>query len=147
MNPNELESILRELEQEPALQEMKRYIQHGRVTTYAHCRRVARTCYILNQRLRLGADRRALVRAAMLHDFYLYDWHERDASHKWHGFRHADAAVRNARRYFSVGDVEREAISCHMWPLNLSRLPRRREAWILCLADKYCSLAETLFHR
>ena len=34
-------------------------------------------------------------------------------------------------------------IAKHMFPLTL-RPPRFRESWIVCLADKWCALEETL---
>ena len=142
-----IEGILRDLKEDAAVLRMKRFIQHGRVSTYEHCERVAQLSYWLNRKLHLHADERALLRGAMLHDFFLYDWHEIDDSHKWHGFQHAGVARKNAVKHFGVGKREQQVIQSHMWPLNLTQLPRCREAWIVCLADKCCSLRETLFER
>jgi uncharacterized protein len=131
----------------PVAQQMHRFVQHGQVSTFQHCADVSRMCFWLNRRLHLGADERTLVRGAFLHDFYLYDWHDKDPAHRLHGFRHAQRALENAQRHFALNHKEREMIRCHMWPLNLRSLPRSREAAILCLSDKICALHETLFQR
>lgn len=131
----------------PKARQMRCYIQHGSITTYRHCADVTRMCFWLNRRFHLGADESTLVRGAFLHDLYLYDWHEKDGDHKWHGFHHADRALENADNFFQLNAKERQMIYCHMWPLNLTRLPRSREAAILCLSDKLCALRETLFCR
>ena len=81
-----------------------------------------------------------------MHDYFQYDWHERDNSHRWHGFIHARRAMKNAERDFSVNEVERNMIDTHMFPLNL-RLPRYRESVILTIADKICSFQETTARR
>ena len=94
-----------------------------------------------------SADVKSLVVGAFLHDFYLYDWHEKDDSHKWHGFSHAHTALLNADARFALTDKERDIIAHHMWPLNLTKLPRCREALLVCLVDKYCSTVETLTMR
>ena len=60
---------------------------------------------------------------------------------------HAKAACLNARRYFHIDDRTSRVISCHMWPLNPEKIPRSREEWIVCIADKCVSLHETLFKR
>ena len=83
----------------------------------------------------------------MLHDFYLYDWHVQDGTHRWHGFHHPERAAENAARYIGVSEKEAEIIRYHMWPLTLRHAPSSREAWIVCIADKLCSLEETLFRR
>lgn len=142
-----LRELLKGTSDAPAAQKMRRFKQHGRVTTYRHCADVTRMCFLLNRRLHLGADERTLVRGAFLHDLYLYDWHDKDAAHKWHGFHHADKALENADRYFRLNPKERGMIYSHMWPLNLTRVPRSREAVILCVADKLCALRETLLCR
>ena len=142
-----LRALLKGTADTPAAQRMRRFKQHGSVTTYRHCTDVTRMCFLLNRRLHLGADERSLVRGAFLHDLYLYDWHDKDASHKWHGFHHADKALENADRYFRLSQKERGMIYSHMWPLNLTRVPRSREALILCVADKLCALRETLLRR
>jgi uncharacterized protein len=127
---------------------MKRYVQHGSVSTYQHCISVTRLSQRIDRLLHLHSDRRTLTTGAMLHDFYLYDWHHKDGgTHRLHGFRHADTAARNARAYFHIDDRVRHVIECHMWPLNLTRIPHSREAWIVCAADKAVSLYETLFRR
>ena len=38
-------------------------------------------------------------------------------------------------------------IVSHMWPLNITKVPKSREALILCVADKCIALRETLFER
>lgn len=131
----------------PKVQEMKNYIQHGNVSTYEHCRSVARVSFFLNRRLHFGADEKTLAVGAFLHDFYLYDWHNGDEGHGLHGFSHAHTACQNAIKEFRIGEHEQEVISSHMWPLNITRLPKSREAWIVCMADKYVSTKETLLMR
>lgn len=127
--------------------EMKNYIQHGQVSTYDHCRSVTRVSFFLNRRLHLGANEKALAVGAFLHDFYLYDWHIPGKSEGLHGYTHSECARRNAVREFKIGLLEQEIIRTHMWPLNLTKIPRCREAWIVCLADKFVSTRETLFLR
>ena len=126
---------------------MKNFCQHGSVSTYKHVMYVTRVCYYLNKHFRLGADVKSLVVGAFLHDFYLYDWHEKDDSHKWHGFSHAHTALLNADARFSLNEKEKDIIAHHMWPLNLTKLPRSREALLVCFVDKYCSTIETLTMR
>lgn len=143
----ELERLLEKYQSDSRVQEMKNYIQHGAVTTYIHCVNVARVSFWMNRHFHLKANEAVLAVGAFLHDFYLYDWHEPDDSHRLHGYFHADVACRNAMKYFNIGEHEQHIIRCHMWPLNITRLPRTREALIVCLADKYCSTLETLLQR
>ncbi|MEY8332286.1 HD family phosphohydrolase [Lachnospiraceae bacterium 47-T17] len=142
-----LDALLRELRRHPKVQEMKRYIQHGAISTYDHVERVTQMCFALNRRWKLGADEERLVRGAFLHDFYLYDWHVNDKSHRLHGYHHPDKSCANAVKYFQIGPAEQSMIRTHMWPLTISRLPCSKEAWILCLVDKYVSTAETVTMR
>jgi len=137
-----------ELKNNADVRRMKNYIQHGRITTFKHCERVAAMSYYLNRRFRLHADNRIMLTAAMLHDFYLYDWHDDDnGEHNWHGYIHANTALKNAKRLLNISLPEQRIIYSHMWPLNITRVPKTREAWIVCLADKYISAKETLFER
>ena len=139
----QLYAILQQYDENPQVQRMREFIQHGDVTTYQHCKNVVRVSFWLNRRLHLHADETSLAVGAFLHDFYLYDWHHKDANHTLHGFRHADRALKNASVRFRLNRIERDIIRTHMWPLNLTRIPRTRESAIVCLADKLCSLAET----
>lgn len=118
------------------------FIQHGTTSVFHHSVAVAYASFWIARRLRVSVDEKTLIRGALLHDYFLYDWHEKEASHKWHGFFHAAKALQNAREDFELNEVEQNMILRHMFPLNLIP-PRYKEAWILCCADKLCSGRET----
>lgn len=123
--------------------EMQKYCQHGHTSTYEHCLAVAHYSYRFCRRLNIRADIRSIVRGALLHDLFLYDWHIPHESHRLHGFYHPEKAAANAKKYFTLSKKEEDIIATHMWPLTLRKLPRHREAAIVCLIDKACSLFET----
>ena len=124
---------------------MEASIQHGRVTTWEHSVGVATTALAIASFLRLGVRREQMVRAALLHDYFLYDWHE--PGHTAHATMHPVLALRNALQDFELSDVEKNAIAAHMWPLPPGRVPKSREALLVSLADKWCSAVETIARR
>ncbi|MDP4109587.1 MAG: HD domain-containing protein [Bacillota bacterium] len=121
---------------------MEAFLQHGKTTCLGHCLKVAGLSYIVSKKLNLRCDNKSLIRGALLHDFFLYDWHEKDASHRLHGFSHPKTALRNAELYFTLNNKERDIIAKHMWPLTL-KPPKCREAFLVCVVDKCCAAFET----
>lgn len=126
---------------------LKTFIQHGNVTVFEHSIHVALCAIKLNRKLGINARERQMVRGALLHDYFLYDWHDGEAPGnihpKLHGFYHPGIALKNATRDFALSEREKEIIRKHMWPLTV-KPPRCREAWVVCMADKYASTLETL---
>ena len=66
----------------PGMQIAKENMQHGSVSVFEHSVCVALVCLWLVHRLHLKVNQRALVRGALLHDYFLYDWHTPDPAHK-----------------------------------------------------------------
>lgn len=127
------------------------FLQHGGISVRSHCLSVAECSLLIEEKLnRLGirCQERDLVRGALLHDYFLYDWHGTPSGdhRRLHGFFHPGVALRNASREYALSERERDIIAKHMWPLTFWP-PLCREAWIVTAADKYCSLRETLFCR
>jgi uncharacterized protein len=123
-------------------QKTKQLRQHGDVTVFEHSLSVAEKSLEISRKLHIKVDAESMVKVALLHDYFLYDWHDKNHP-KLHGFRHATIAANNAMRDFGLTKKEYRAIRTHMFPLNL-RLPTSREAFILTLADKYCATLETI---
>ncbi len=120
----------------------KKYMQHGNTSTYEHTYKVTLEALKLSDKLKLKVDKKTLIRGCLLHDYYLYDWHENDKSHRLHGFHHAKKALDNAKRDFNLNKIEENMIYTHMFPLNL-RIPKYKESIILCVADKISAVKET----
>lgn len=122
------------------------FIQHGSMTVKHHSLNVAKYSLFFSKKLPIAVNRRELIRGALLHDYFLYDWHTKDRANEHrhlHGFYHPGIALRNASKEYSLTQREQDIIKKHMWPLTVVP-PMCREAWIVTAADKYCSLLETL---
>jgi uncharacterized protein len=117
------------------------FTQHGEVSCYDHSVNVACESIKLALRFRMRVDVRAMVRGALLHDYFLYDWHDPAKCSRLHGFKHAKTALANAERDFELSDTEREIIKKHMFPLN-PQPPRSKESLLVTMADKICAVRE-----
>ena len=138
-DPVILEAVLRhgrEILESPGMELEKSLVQHSDISCFHHCAAVAYVSAALNEKWQLNADMSSLIRGALLHDYFLYDWHE--PHHGLHGFRHAAAALKNAERDFHLNSIEKNIIARHMFPLNIAP-PAFKEGWIVCLADKICA--------
>ena len=120
------------------------FIQHGDTSVYSHCVAVAYVSLWFSYRLHISVSKQSLLMGAFLHDYFLYDWHENYPSHRLHGFTHPKRALINATADWNLSDRTQNIILRHMFPLTPVP-PACREAWLVCLADKVCALAET-FH-
>ena len=146
MGPHDQETFrraLHELETDPNILKLRQFSSHhGHTNTFQHCRNVAICSFRLSRKLRWRIDERALARGAMLHDYYLYCKKEKPVSAFRHGTTHPALALRNAERIFDLSEKEKNMILSHMWPLTFFSIPRSREAFLICIADKYCAVRE-----
>ena len=129
-----------------AVRDMNTIRQHtASVTRLEHSLFVSYTTFRLCRFLDLRFDEAA--RGALLHDLFMYDQHQSEYQ-KGHLHKHPSVALKNASERFALSAVERDAICHHMWPLNIKNPPRSFEAVIVCLLDKFCSIAEVshLYH-
>lgn len=128
----------------PQAQSMKTFIQHGHITTYTHVLNVVCMSCKVDEKLHAHSDKQSLIIGAFLHDYYLYDWHDPTSNDGLHGFRHPVRALQKAQEQFVLNPKEKNIIVSHMWPLTITRIPKCREAAIVCLSDKLCALYETI---
>ncbi len=138
-----LADTIRELATHGRFFEEKEAMQHGCTTIYQHSVHVAYVSLLLMEKWHLPMDDVSLAKGALLHDYFLYDWHDNDASHRLHGFHHPKTALQNALRDYTLNLREQNMIARHMFPLTPIP-PMCREAWLVCLADKWCATKETL---
>jgi uncharacterized protein len=134
--------IIRDIEEHEEFLKLKEYFHHNS-SIYAHVNDVAYLSYRICKFLKL--DHNSAARGALLHDFFLYDWRNHDvpdlSRHKYHGIAHPAIALANARKHFSINEIEADIIRKHMWPLTLVP-PKYKESFIVSFADKYLSSKE-----
>ncbi|HBL81022.1 MAG TPA: phosphohydrolase [Clostridiales bacterium] len=124
------------------MQAEKKHIQHGCTSIFEHSYNVACLSLYLAFKFHIDVNKKNLVRGALLHDYFMYDWHTAGRWHNFHGFTHAKCALRNASRDFDLNAIEKNIIVRHMFPLNLIP-PKHKEGFIVCIADKISAVAET----
>lgn len=128
-------------------QKQKTFMQHGDMTTYNHIVSVAEKSLHYAKKFHVKVDEKSLVRAALLHDYYLYDWHDCGGPIGCyiHCIRHPREAANNAKKEFNLSKREERMILRHMFPMTLVP-PTSREGWLISMADKACAFREML-HR
>lgn len=137
------QKISQEILDSEIFQSEKRYLAHSNISVYEHSYNVAKRAYRLAKKKNLDIDYRSLIRGALLHDFYLYDWHKKGEGHRLHGFRHPFIAYKNATKYFKINKIEGNIIKSHMFPLVFWVLPLSKEARLVIKSDRNEAIKET----
>ena len=145
-----LYAILEKYDQNPKVQQMREFIQHGDVTTYQHCKNVVLVSCWLNHRLHLGADETSLLSVLSCTIFICTTGIKKVPSMASAACSRCTASptrlrLRQRRKGVPYHQKGTEHHSSHMWPLTFRHVPSCREAIIVCLADKYCAVVESMF--
>ena len=65
-----------------SIEPMRTSIQHGTTSVFEHCVSVAKhsllIAFFLEKRFGADIDLDSLIRGALLHDYFLYDWHDKE---------------------------------------------------------------------
>lgn len=124
------------------VQGLKKFPQHSSIDRLDHITSVAYMSFVWAKKHSL--DARKIARAAILHDLYYYDWHDKAMWHRPHGYKHPKFALINARKLNpEISPYEENIILRHMWPLTVIP-PKSTGGWIVTLADKYCATRELM---
>lgn len=127
------------------------YCHHGCANSvYSHCIRTAWCAFRLCGWFHVSEEHtRSVVRAAMVHDLFGYDWMACSASRRWllhpdrvrHAYLHGTEACQVAAAWFAMSKRQLDAIQKHMWP-TYPVPPVHVDGWILTLADKLTAIKE-----
>ena len=134
------QDIYQQIISSPKYQQLKKFRQHGDTSVYDHSINAGKNCFKIAKTFHLKVDSASLTKSALLHDYFLYDWHDKDCP-KHHFTGHPARAAKNAKRDFGLTQKEEKIILSHMFPAGL-KIPTSKEAFLLTLADKYCAVQE-----
>ena len=143
INDAQYMDIVKDILSSDIFKKLAGFVQHGSTSTMEHSINVSYTTYLVCKKLNL--DYKSAARAALLHDYYLYDWHRpaNEIGAHFHGFTHPYTAAKNAKKYFGITDKEAGMIKTHMFPFTPIP-PLSREGWVLTMADKSTSVNEII---
>lgn len=139
---NDFYDITRDLLGNEYVMSMRGYNHHGKISTHYHSVYVAMTVTRLCRLFGMDDDKKSeIVRASLLHDLYLYDWHTQKHEEN-HIYYHPKESVKNIDRLgvIELTPMQRQMIISHMFPL--APLPKSAGGWLLTAADKYCATVE-----
>ncbi len=131
---------------EPFLKEEKiqslKNIPHHDSNRLEHSLKVSYSSYKWCKKMKLNFQ--SAAKAGLLHDLY-YNRIEECTTVKDKFFlftnEHPEDAVKNASEIFHLTSLEKDIIVSHMWPAS-KHMPKRKESFVVSLADKYYSFFE-----
>ena len=143
ISTREFTALVRDILHTEEFRRMKRYRHHKNSTLYDHSVKVAFLCYKYHKKHPRMAKRislEELTRAAILHDYYLYDLHGSGEKHKRHWVAHPKTALANAlSKYPSLTGAQQDMIKNHMFPLTLTP-PKTEAGWLISVCDKIAAV-------
>ena len=146
---NELEELYQSFLRDEKVIRMKDIQMHRGSSCYIHSFRVAKLCIKKASRKKKYSmdDLKNVLTAAILHDYYLYDWRKHRELRKKHGTRHPLVACANAVRDFNISKEIQDIIKSHMWPLTPRLYPKTKEAKLVNRMDNHIATREALTFR
>ncbi len=123
----------------PCIQMLSGFNQHMGTSRLNHSISVSYKSFLLARLL--GWDCRAAARAGLMHDMFYYNFKETGISAREHCRSHPKIALTNAKKFFTLSNIESDIIQKHMW-LATWTLPKYKEAYLVTLVDKYCATVE-----
>lgn len=136
--------LSRDILRSDEFKQMQKYKSHVNSTLYRHSVKVAYLCFAHCKKRNIRLDFKELVSGALLHDYYLYNLHEKGKHHNLHWIKHPKIALKNATtKYNTLSKVQRDMIKNHMFPLTLSP-PKTKAGWLICYYDKVSAIDDLL---
>lgn len=111
---------------------------HNGISVYNHLLAIAYLTYKIKDK----KNKKDAVIGALLHDYYLYNWHLRERKHRFHSVRHPHIALKNARNDFELSKKSEDIILKHMFPVTFYLIPKYTDTWLVSFIDKYVSFLE-----
>lgn len=128
-------------------QKMANHRHHIHISVYDHSLKVAYLCYKHYIKYNSRVNIKELVRAALLHDYFLYDRIDKTTAvprnRFVHLFSHPFVAVNNATSQYKLSVQEQDAIQRHMFPL-VPIPPTYKCGWLVCFYDKVAAIGDYL---
>jgi uncharacterized protein len=127
--------------------EAENQIHHYMTTVASHSLKTAMAgveiCFLL-KKAGIRADLRKVVRTALLHDLGMVGRRQLYRNNYECCLRHPGNSAAISRQIWKdIDEKSLAAIESHMWPLSV-HIPRTREAFVLCLADKIASVRDLI---
>lgn len=142
INLDELNQIYESLLKDERILKMKEIPMHRGSNCYIHSFKVAKRSLHKAMKSKKELNLKALLYACVLHDYYLYDWRIDRSKKKHHGKNHPFIAAEQAKRDFDIDEFTQELIISHMWPMNIKKFPKSKEAKILAWTDNVIATKE-----
>ncbi len=137
----EFHIIVKDLINSYHVQQMEGIIHHvDGVSCLDHSLFVAYITYRMAKFFKM--DVVAATRGALLHDLHLQDWSLTNIKKPERLLIHPGIALENASKYYELGEIEKDIIITHMWPVTLKAVPKTKESVIVNCADKICAVYE-----
>lgn len=113
-------------------------IHHG-ISRFDHSCRVSYYSYKVSKAL--GLNYKEVARAGLLHDFFFSENFTNKEKLK-SMFIHSKKSLNNSIKYFNLTEREKDIIISHMFPLNVNKIPKYMESWIVSIVDKCVAVYE-----